>query len=67
MQQPRRPCKPVDRALLQLIGWLGEIDFAAGITGALVSGQAWPAVLGVALFAFGVAFPQIVMRIFRRY
>jgi len=66
-QRPRRPLKPFDRALLRLIGWLGAIGFAAGVSGAFVRHQAWPAVLGVALLAFGLAFPQVHMRIWRRY
>ncbi len=43
---------PVEGALLRLIGGLGGIGFAAGISGALVrheTHEAWPAVLGVAL------------------
>ncbi len=32
-QMSQRPLKPFDRALLRLIGWLGGIGFAAGVTG----------------------------------
>ncbi len=66
-QRSRRPLKPFDRAVLRLIGWLAAIGFAAGVTGAFTTGNAGDAVLGVALLAFGLAFPQLVLRIGRRY
>jgi len=66
-QRSRRPLKPFDRAMLRLIGWLSAIGFAAGITGAFTTSNPWDAALGVALLAFGLAFPQIILRIRRRY
>ncbi len=69
MQQkrPRRPLAPFERAILQWIVWLCAIGGVVGFLGALDTGTVGDAVLGAALLAFGVAFPQIVLRVFRRY
>ncbi len=48
-------------------GATGAISGVVGFLGALDTGTVGDAVLGVALLAFGVAFPQIVLRVFRRY
>jgi len=69
MQQkrPRRPLEPFERAVLRWIVWLCAIGGVIGFLGALDTGTVGDALLGVALLAFGVAFPQIVLRVFRRY
>jgi len=66
-QQPKRSLAPFERAVLRWIVWLCAIGGVVGFLGALDTGTVGDAVLGVAMLAFGVAFPQIVMRVFRRY
>ncbi len=66
-KQPRQPLAPFEFAILRWIVWLCAIGGVVGFLGALDTGTVGDAVLGVALLAFGVAFPQIVLRVFRRY
>lgn len=69
-QRPRRakrPLTPFERAVLRWIVWLCAIGGVVGFLGALDTGTVGDAVLGVALLAFGVAFPQIVLRVFQCY